>query len=161
VLISLGTVNAEAGTRFFAAAVEAAAAAPWRAVLVAPPELFAEVPSNVLVRRFVPQLALLGHVQAVVCHAGHNTVCEALAHGLPLVVAPIRDDQPIVADQVVRAGCGVRVRFGRVRSGEIGEAVATVLGEPAYRDGAARVRASFEAAGGAAAACDRLEGLVS
>ena len=43
-----------------------------------------------------------------VTHGGHNTVCEALAHGLPLVVAPIRDDQPTVAAQVVQAGAGVR-----------------------------------------------------
>jgi UDP:flavonoid glycosyltransferase YjiC (YdhE family) len=160
VLVSLGTVNAEAGARFFAAAVEAATGAPWRAVVVAPPALIGEVPHNVLVRPFVPQLALLGRVQAVVCHAGHNTVCESLAQAVPLVVAPIRDDQPIVADQVVRAGCGIRVRFGRVRSTELGEAVTAVLGQPAYKAAAERVRASFAAAGGAAVACDRLEELV-
>ena len=160
VLVTLGTVNAEAGGRFFAAVVEAAAAARWRAVIVAPPELLGEVPAGILVRSFVPQLELLRHVDAVVCHAGHNTVCEALAHGIPLVVAPIRDDQPIVADQVVRAGCGVRVRFGRARSKELAEAVAAVLGEPSYRAAAAEVRTSFEAAGGAVSACDRLEELL-
>jgi UDP:flavonoid glycosyltransferase YjiC (YdhE family) len=161
VLVSLGTVNTEAGARFFESAVRAAGSGAWRAVLVAPPDLVGPVPPNVLVRPFVPQLALLPHLRAVVCHAGHNTVCETLAHGLPLVVAPIRDDQPIVAEQVVRAGCGVRVRFGRVRSDELGEAVAAVLGERSYRDAAARVQASFAAAGGAAAACDRLEELVA
>ena len=33
--------------------------------------------------RAVPQLALLARTAAVVTHGGHNTVCEALAHGLP------------------------------------------------------------------------------
>ena len=27
-------------------------------------------------------------------------MCESLAEGLPLVLAPLRDDQPVVADQV-------------------------------------------------------------
>jgi UDP:flavonoid glycosyltransferase YjiC (YdhE family) len=40
-------------------------------------------------------------------------------------------------------------------------AVASVLGAPAHREAAARVRASFTAAGGAPAAADRLEGLLA
>src|SRR5690606_14277378 len=85
-----------------------------RGVVVAPPDLVGPVPSNVLVVPRVPQLDLLPRLDAVVCHAGHNTVCEALAHGVPLVVAPIRDDQPTIAAQVEAAGAGVRVMFRRV-----------------------------------------------
>lgn len=92
-------------------------------------------------------------------HGGHNTVCEALARGLPLVVAPIRDDQPVVAQQVVAAGAGVRVRFGRVRPRDIAEAVDAVLSRPAYRAAARRIQASFAAAGGPAAAARALEEL--
>ncbi len=115
--------------------------------------------ANVIVRAFVPQLALLSHVDAVVCHGGHNTTCEALAHGLPLVIAPIKDDQPIVADQVVAAGAGVRVKFGRVQAAELRAAVERILAEPTFRTAAERVRASFAAAGGAAAAAAHLEAL--
>ncbi|OMI36018.1 glycosyltransferase [Streptomyces sparsogenes] len=111
--------------------------------------------------REVPQLPLLARVAAVVCHAGHNTVCEALWHGVPLVVAPIRDDQPVVAGQVVAAGAGVRVRFGRVTAAGLGEALDTVLYEPGCRAAAERVGASFRAAGGAAAAADHLERLAA
>jgi UDP:flavonoid glycosyltransferase YjiC (YdhE family) len=50
-------------------------------------------------------------MSAVVCHGGHNTVCEAVAHGVPLVVTPIRDDQPIIARQVADAGAGIRLHF--------------------------------------------------
>jgi MGT family glycosyltransferase len=158
VLVSLGTVNDQAGERFFAVAAEALAGEPLQAVFVAPPGLVAEAP-NILVRERVPQLALLPHLDAVVSHGGHNTVCETLAHGLPLVVAPIRDDQPIVAEQVVQAGAGVRVQFGRVRPVDLRQAVRTVLDEPAYRAAAGDIRESFEAAGGAPAAASRLESL--
>ncbi|ORT55771.1 nucleotide disphospho-sugar-binding domain-containing protein [Streptomyces sp. CB03238] len=162
VLVSLGTLNREAGGRFYATVLRAVEPLADRvqAILVAPAEAAGEVPDHVLHQEYVPQLALLPHLDAVVCHGGHNTVCEALAHGLPLVVAPIRDDQPIVAQQVVAAGAGVRVRFGRPRAGELRDALDAVLDDPAHRHAARRVQASFAAAGGAAAAADRLEKLL-
>jgi MGT family glycosyltransferase len=163
VLVSLGTVNDVAGARFFGEALDAFGDRPGQAVLVAPPSLFDDrpVPHNVLVRERVPQLDLLPHVDVVVSHGGHNTVCETLAHGLPLVVAPIRDDQPIVADQVERAGAGIRVKFGRVRAPELAAAVDRVVDEPSFRTAAARVQASFAAARGAEAAADALEQLAA
>jgi MGT family glycosyltransferase len=160
VLVSLGTLNWRVGAHFFTVAAEAVEALDVRAVLVAPPDLVPAVPANVLAMPRVPQLALLARAALVVSHAGHNTVCEALAHGLPLVVAPIRDDQPIVADQVVRAGAGVRVKFGRVTVPVLRGAIDAVLADPAYRARAAQVGESFARAGGAAAAADRLEGLL-
>jgi MGT family glycosyltransferase len=161
VLVSLGTVNAAAGGRFFTTAVEAMTplADRLQAILVAPPDLVGAVPDHVLVREFVPQIELLPRLDAVVCHAGDNTVCEALAHGVPLVVAPIRDSQPVVAGQVVDAHAGIRVHFGRVGATELRHAIATVLDDPSYRAAARRVQASFAAAGGAATAADHLEKL--
>jgi UDP:flavonoid glycosyltransferase YjiC (YdhE family) len=157
ILVSMGTVNAEASGRFYAATIDALRDQPFQVILVAPS--ITDAPSNFLVRSYVPQLALLPHLAAVVCHGGHNTTCEALAHGLPLVIAPIKDDQPIVADQVVAAGAGVRVKFGRVQPAELRDAVVRVLRDPAMREAAGRVRESFAAAGGAAAAATHLEAL--
>lgn len=161
VLVSLGTLNRHNGAPFFRKAVEALADLDVRGVVVAPPDLVEAAAPDVLVVPRVPQLALMPRLDAVVCHGGHNTVCEALAHGVPLVVAPIRDDQPTIADQVVRAGAGVRVKFGRVTADGLRGAVEAVLGDPAVRAGAARVRDSFAAAGGADAAADHLERLGS
>jgi MGT family glycosyltransferase len=160
VLVTLGTVNVEAGARFLTAAVDALAALPVQGVVVAPPALVPAPPANVLVQPRVPQLALLPHLAAVVCHAGHNTVCETLAHGLPLVVAPIRDDQPVIAGQVVDAGAGVRVHFGRVGATELRNAITNVLDDPSYRASARGVQTSFAIAGGAAVAADHLEKLL-
>ncbi|MGH3830836.1 MAG: glycosyltransferase [Pseudonocardiaceae bacterium] len=160
-LVSLGTVNTEAGARFFAAAVEAVTPLAHRlqVILVAPPDMVGPVPDHVLVRDFVPLLDLLPHLDAMVCHAGHNMVCEALAHSVPLVVAPIRDQQPVVAGQVVDAGAGIRVHFGRVGATELRNVITTVLDDPSYRAAARRVQTSFAAAGGAATAADHVEKL--
>jgi len=161
VLVSLGTVNFERGRRFFAAACEALGSLPVQGILVAPADRCPEVPPNVIRRDFVPQVALLDHVDAVVTHAGHNTVCEALAHGLPLVVAPVKDDQPVVAGQVVAAGAGVRLRFGRITAGALAGALRAVLDDGAYRAAAERIQASFAGAGGADEAASRLEALAA
>ncbi|MFI1071062.1 glycosyltransferase [Streptomyces puniciscabiei] len=165
VLVTLGTANADAGGRFLAECltalreradrVQAVIADPGGALAVPPGD------KDVLVLPSVPQLALLERMDAVVCHAGHNTVCEALWHGVPLVVAPIRDDQPVVAGQVVDAGAGVRVRFGRGRADRLGAALDTVLTDPGHRAAAARIRTAFRAAGGARAAAAHLERLAA
>ena len=72
-----------------------------QAIIVGPPDLLPDPPGNVLVVPSVPMLALLPRLDAVISHGGMNTVCETLAHGVPLVLAPIRHDQPVVASQVV------------------------------------------------------------
>ena len=125
-------------------------------MFVAPDHLVPDPPSNVVVRARVPQLELLPRMRAVVSHAGHNTVCETLAAGIPLVVAPIRDDQPVVADQVARAGAAVRVKFARVRADGLRSAIDQALTDPALLAAAERIQASFAAAGGPVAAADAL-----
>lgn len=160
VLVSLGTVNVGAGGRFFRVAVEALAdmGEELQAVIVAPP--IGAVPPHILVTSRVPQLALLAQMSAVVSHGGHNTLCESLAHGLPLVVTPVTNDQPITAQQAADTGAAIRLSFTRVRAGELRDAVRAVLDDPSYRNAACRVRDSFTAAGGTAAAANRLEELM-
>ncbi|HEU5001856.1 MAG TPA: glycosyltransferase [Actinomycetota bacterium] len=161
VLVTLGTQNGDAGARFFGVVAHVAAARPGvQFVLSAPPSARPEgLPANVLVCGRIPQLALLTEIDAVVCHGGYNTVAEALAAGRPVVVAPIRDDQPLIADRVVANGAGLRVSFRRARAEQLGTAVDAVLDDSSFREAAARLAASFALAGGARAAADRLEKL--
>jgi UDP:flavonoid glycosyltransferase YjiC (YdhE family) len=161
VLVSLGTVSSRASRRFVRNAVAAVGDLGLAAVVVAPEEVVGPVPPHVIRRDMVPIVGLLPRVEAVVSHAGHNTVCEALAHGRPLVVAPIRDDQPIVAGQVVDAGAGVRLSFTRATPEEIAAAITSVRSDPSYRQAAERVAASFAAAGGAPLAADLIEDVVA
>jgi MGT family glycosyltransferase len=156
----LGTVNAERGLPLYRILREALADEPVQVIVVAATELVDPAPSNFLVRQRIPQLAVLPYVDAVLCHSGHNTVCEALAHGLPLVVMPIRDDQPVIAEQVLRAGVGLRLRFGRTRPDELRAAVRQALEEPRFRQAAAVIQASFRQAGGTRAAAEAAEGLL-
>ncbi len=158
VLVSLGTLNAQRGERLFGVVKEALGDLDVQVLLVAPDE-FGPFPDNFIARPFLPQMELLPRVDAVVCHAGHNTVCESLLHGIPLIVTPIKDDQTVVAQQVVEAGAGVRLRFARVRAARLRGEVERVLSDPSFREAAERGRVSFREAGGAQRAADLLEGL--
>ncbi|MCC3774873.1 glycosyltransferase [Streptomyces sp. UNOB3_S3] len=163
-LVSLGTVNTDTGGRFLA---ECAAAVRRRAhrlqaVITDPGGVLAGTTDDtVLTLPRVPQLDLLPRMSAVICHAGHNTVTESLWHGVPLVVAPIRDDQPFVAARTTDAGAAVRVRFGRADHARLGAALDTVLDGPDHRAAARRLRDRLRAAGGAGAAAGHLEALAA
>lgn len=161
VLVSLGTFRLRGSERFFAAAAEALAGESLQAILVAPPELLSGHTSadNLLVQERVPQVRLLPRLDAVVCHGGPNTVYEALAHGVPVVVAPVVNDGPIIADQVERIGAGVRVRYARLPPSQLRIAVRSVLDQSTFRRAALAVQRSFGAAGGASRAADDLEEL--
>ena len=75
--------------------------------------MVADPPPGAIVVPRAPLLDLMPKLDAVLTHGGLNTACEALSHGVPLVVAPIKSDQPINANQVAAAGAGVRVKFHR------------------------------------------------
>lgn len=154
-LISLGTVSRDRDTRFFEVMMAALAELPEvQAVLVAPESLAAQAPANVLVRDYVPQLELLDRVDAVICHAGHNTVCEALSRDLPLALAPIRDDQPVIARQVIDAGAGLFIRHGKVSPAVAKATIEKLLSTPELVENARRLGADLRAAPGAAGAAE-------
>ncbi|MFT7871682.1 glycosyltransferase [Amycolatopsis sp. A24] len=155
VVVTLGTSNGAAGTRFLAESVDALAGMPSVRGLVVDPsgELSSE---SVLLARRIPQVAVFARASVVVCHGGHNTVCEALAAGVPLAVAPIRDDQSMLAQQVTAASAGVRLRFDRAKAADIRVAIEAA---EHYRPGAEKIREFFEAAGGAEEAATHLESL--
>lgn len=162
VLATVGTVNSEAGASFLTTCVDAFTRSPHVfGVVVDPHGIIAAKPDNVLSVPYIPQLEVLHRADAAICHAGQNTVCEALYHGVPLVMAPIRDDQPIVAHQVVAAGAGIRLRFTHSTADDVKTAFERVLTEPGFTQAARTIARSFRAAGGADAAATHLELLLA
>jgi MGT family glycosyltransferase len=162
ILVSIGTTFDHAHKiDFFRKVIAALKDAPVNVLVVSEPHLLADWPDHFLVQSKVPQLEVLPYLKAVVCHGGHNTVSEALTHGLPLVVIPIAYDQAHVAAQVAASGAGIRLHFKRFKPDQLGVAVHDVLTEPGYRDAAARVRVSFEEAGGTGKAASLLESMVT
>ncbi len=130
-------------------------------VLNAAADAIPDPPPHVLVAPRVPMLDLMPRLDAVVCQAGQSTVNEALVHGMPLVVAPIRLGELPVAEQVTRAGAGVAVSFSEATPAQLAAAVTAVLDEPAYRAHARLISEEFRAAGGTGAAAAHLVALAA
>jgi zeaxanthin glucosyltransferase len=163
VLVTVGTLASELADDFYHRTGQALAqlSEQVQAIVVAAPDSIPKPPPNVVVAARVPILRLLPRLAAVLCHGGLNTVCESLAFGVPLVVAPIRHDQPLNARLVAAAGAGVRVNFARVDAGGLRAALGAVLEDPSYRTAARRLADSSKTAGGAPAAARHLQRLAT
>ncbi len=163
VLVTIGTVATDLGRDFFARVVRALEPLAGRvqAVVNTALALVPDPPPYVLVAPRAPILDLLPRVDAMVCHGGMSTTCEALLNGVPLVVAPIKYDHPTVARQVAAAGAGHHRHFGRATAAQFTASLEAVLDDPSYRSAAEHIGASFTAAGGAEAAAGRLERLAA
>ncbi len=158
ILVSIGTTfDHEHKKSFFSKVIEAFALENIHVIVVSDPDLFDEWPANFTVQKQVPQVDLLPNLDAVVCHAGHNTVCETLMNGLPLVVIPIAYDQSHVAGRVFRVGAGERLNFNRFKAKHLQEAVNAILHNPSYREASIQIRQSFIHAGGNDTAANLLE----
>ncbi|MFB9517439.1 glycosyltransferase [Streptomyces purpureus] len=96
-------------------------------------DLLRPVPDNVRLERFVPYHHLLPHVDVMVTNGGYNGVNAALAHGVPLVVAPRSEENPDVAARVAWAGAGVVLGRRSVSEAGLRDAVTTVLNDERYR----------------------------
>jgi zeaxanthin glucosyltransferase len=163
VLVTVGTMADADAMDFYSRAADALRPLgdSVQAVVLASPQALPGAPEHILAVERIPQLELLPRMDAVVCHAGLNTVSETLSNAIPLVVAPLTRDQPINAANVARVGAGVREHFYRARPEQLRAAVLALLSDPAYRAAAAVVRDSFTAAGGAPEAASRLERLAA
>ncbi|RZA27001.1 MAG: glycosyltransferase [Proteobacteria bacterium] len=156
IYLSLGTINADRSRKFYAKVKEAFADKPVQLIVSAPPEMLGDIPKNFIVQKVIPQLEILPIVDAVIFHGGHNTFTEALFHGVPAVVAPIKDDQPVIAEQLVRSGAGLRVHFERVKSADLWKTTERVLYEPEFRDAARRIAKTLKNCGGSTLAAKHL-----
>jgi UDP:flavonoid glycosyltransferase YjiC (YdhE family) len=114
-------------------------------------------PGDALVARYLPHVPILREAAVAICHGGMGITQKALAFGVPVCVVPWGRDQLDVAAHVVACGAGTRVGRRRLSPEKLAAAVEGAL---ACGDGAARVKAGFEATGGVATAADRLEALL-
>lgn len=70
------------------------------------PEPLGPWPEGAILRSWLPQLEVLAHCNGMITHGGANSVMEALAYGVPVLVSPICNDQFHQAELVQRAGLG-------------------------------------------------------
>lgn len=88
-----------------------------------------EVPANVRVCHWVPQMAILERAVAAMTHGGLGTIKECIWHGVPMVVLPVGRDQPENADRVRHHQLGKVVDVEEMTTVDLANALRQVLEE--------------------------------
>lgn len=104
------------------------------------------------VESFVPQREVLHQADLVVCHAGLNTVLEAIVARCPPIVMPVAFDQPAVAARVAYHGLGRNVSRLASASTVARQIVALLNEDTEVRQRLAAASLAIRQAGGAARA---------
>ncbi|MEU6675949.1 macrolide family glycosyltransferase [Streptomyces sp. NPDC046925] len=133
----------------------------WHVVLqigkhVDPAEL-GEVPGNVEVCSWVPQLAILEQADAFVTHAGMGSSSEGLFCGVPMIAVPQGAEQPLNADRLVELGVARRIDTADAVAGALRAALLELTSSPDVVLRAAELKAEVRAEGGTARAADLVE----
>jgi MGT family glycosyltransferase len=113
-------------------------------------------PANVVVQPYVAQLDALGRAAVFVTHGGMNSVSESLHHRVPMVVVPQMSEQQLVGNRVAALGAGLCMSPGDATADRLREAVRQIRADGRFREQAARVRQSFDAAGGVRRGADAI-----
>ncbi|GGX96046.1 glycosyltransferase [Massilia dura] len=106
---------------------------------------------------FADQGAALARADAVVSHAGLNTVMDAIAARTPILALPIAFDQPGAAARICHAGIGLRAsaRFAGPRG--LAAQLERLLTEPAFAARLDTLAGAVAGAGGTERAADIVE----
>ena len=106
---------------------------------------------------FLPYRAVLSHAALCITHGGSNTVLDALACGVPLLVRPAGFDQPGNLARVRHHGLGERLESMR-RPARLAEQVRRVIGDSGMKGRCENIAKALAQAGGAARAAEVVEG---
>ena len=101
------------------------------------------VPDNAVIVPFLPFDAVMPRVDVLVTNGGYGTVTQALANGVPAVVAGATEDKPEVAARVAWAGAGIDLHTERPSREALSDAIAAVMEQPGYRDRARALGREF------------------
>jgi len=147
--------------RMFEVVVEASRGRSWQLVLAMGGLADTmHVPPEVLALAYAPQPWLLARARAMISHGGANSVMEALAQGVPLLVSPICNDQPHNARFVAGAGAGITCDLSEAGPEQVGAHLAALCAEGQHRAAARRIADGYRAAGGATGVARSIEALI-
>jgi UDP:flavonoid glycosyltransferase YjiC (YdhE family) len=119
-------------------------------------------PGDVIAVGYAPQLELLPKVSFMITHGGANSVMEALYFGVPLLISPVCNDQPLQAFFLEKSGAGLCLDLYEATTSETRTAMERLLARrSSVRDSALRIRESYRASNGAAGVVNLVEGLLT
>lgn len=124
------------------------------------PAELGDIPANVEVHSWVPQLAILEQADAFVTHAGMGGSSEGLFTGVPMIAVPQAADQFNNADRLVELGVARRIDTEQATGEALRTALTELVADPEVARRSALLRAEARAEGGTPRAADLIEELL-
>ena len=115
------------------------------------------VPPNARLVDWPSYSRTMPHCAAVVCHAGHGTLAQALAAGAPVVCAPAGGDMGENAARVAWAGAGLSLPWRLAGPQAVRLAVRRLLAQPRFASRARELASSVIDRSGPRTAAEALE----
>ncbi|XP_043467651.1 uncharacterized protein LOC122501928 [Leptopilina heterotoma] len=103
-----------------------------------PDKLPPGLPKNVLTRKWIPQIPVLGHnnTKLFMTHGGLIGTQEALYHAVPMIGMPIYADQFFNVRIFVQKNMAIRIDYQKITTQSLDSALYLVLNNPLYRESA-------------------------
>ncbi len=145
IYFTMGTLQGK--RKVFYQMIEAARGAPWRVAMTVGDlfrtDSFGELPPNVTIANWLPQIELLSRSAAIVCHGGFNTVNDALALSVPLLVLPQAWDHFETAQRLIEAGAAIRLDPFKVSAKTLRTNIDHLLTTPDFAHAAQQLAEDF------------------
>lgn len=120
------------------------------------------LPGDVVAVPYTPQRQVLERAAAFISHGGANSVMEAMTAGVPMLLLPVCNDQPVQAHFLEKSGAGLAREPRTLTVESCREAIAQLLApESRMRERVLEISRSYRAYDGARTAAERIAGLVA
>lgn len=106
------------------------------------------MPKDTIIVNYAPQREVLSHAKLCISHGGLNTVMDALANAVPIVVIPISFDQPGTAGRIRYYKIGEYIHFKSLSQVAINKVVKKIFNTPSYYENAQKMKEKFAALNG-------------
>ena len=104
------------------------------------------IPGNITIQPWVPQTVIMNIVSLVITHGGLGTIKESICAGVPMIVFPIRNDQPHNARIIAHHRLGASLDLGAVTEARLADTILEVLHSENIRDNIAAMQRVFRQA---------------
>ena len=162
IYVSLGTVfnNNETAFHFYTNCIKVFTGSDFEVIISTgggiDASIFKNIPPNINIHNYVPQLEVLKRANLFITHGGMNSVNEALYYGVPLFLIPMGVDQPMVARQVQKLGAGRMIDADSIDFKTLKKVCIEIIENPSYKESSVRISNSYRNCGGYNRAVDEI-----
>ena len=103
-----------------------------------------DLPANARVATYLPFDWLMPKIDLLITNGGYGTVNQALAAGVPVVVAGSTEDKPEVAARIAWSGVGINLETAKPRPEAILEAVSRIFAETSFSNRVGEIANEFK-----------------